>query len=650
MATSDKISVAVRVRPLGEYGVGDVVVHDPPTSSLIIGVDRSFTFDHIFSPETDQSTIFDILVAPLITDCLMGINATVLAYGQTGSGKTYTMGTTYDISDFAMSDSVGIIPRAIVSLFDQIGNRTDSEFSVEAQFIELYNEELRDLLTPKKNAVKIQEKLGGGIYLSGATSVKIQCVSDALQLIRAGGQSRSTGSTKMNAQSSRSHAILTLHINQRKRNEDNSRVELISSKFHFVDLAGSERLGRTGAEGERAKEGIKINFGLLALGNVINALSENQKHVPYRDSKLTRLLCDSLGGNSRTVLIACISPAEVDMAESINTLQYATRAKKIRNTISINVANMTSADAETLKKLLAENRRLRQQLKAITSQSGTQSLYSRSPSHRMMSGKPSIPLRAKESLSQIAISFDKIMASRMKQMSEITNAGAARFLRIVELTNLKLQHAVLDGCGDSQAQQVLAQVRTLEKEIEDAASRVATLAEALRKSAAAIHDLLGKVERVIHAFPPNWQYIPQTIRSAMSTRLSNSDSAGLQCYNSNLINVLQLSQAEHARSLATILQLNQIAGPVLLRRYLPTLLGKASEGCKVRSEIFDDGKGIRQDGPSISSLLPGLFEGSAKRKPGLPRTAPPCKLTSTRALPPFHPNFVFACMQPSAWH
>ncbi|VDD83638.1 unnamed protein product [Mesocestoides corti] len=591
MATSDKISVAVRVRPLGEYGVGDVVVHDPPTSSLIIGVDRSFTFDHIFSPETDQSTIFDILVAPLITDCLMGINATVLAYGQTGSGKTYTMGTTYDISDFAMSDSVGIIPRAIVSLFDQIGNRTDSEFSVEAQFIELYNEELRDLLTPKKNAVKIQEKLGGGIYLSGATSVKIQCVSD-----------------------------------------DNSRVELISSKFHFVDLAGSERLGRTGAEGERAKEGIKINFGLLALGNVINALSENQKHVPYRDSKLTRLLCDSLGGNSRTVLIACISPAEVDMAESINTLQYATRAKKIRNTISINVANMTSADAETLKKLLAENRRLRQQLKAITSQSGTQSLYSRSPSHRMMSGKPSIPLRAKESLSQIAISFDKIMASRMKQMSEITNAGAARFLRIVELTNLKLQHAVLDGCGDSQAQQVLAQVRTLEKEIEDAASRVATLAEALRKSAAAIHDLLGKVERVIHAFPPNWQYIPQTIRSAMSTRLSNSDSAGLQCYNSNLINVLQLSQAEHARSLATILQLNQIAGPVLLRRYLPTLLGKASEGCKVRSEIFDDGKGIRQDGPSISSLLPGLFEGSAKRKPGLPRTAPPCSSTDSKRL------------------
>lgn len=130
----------------------------------------------------------------------------------------------------------------------------------------------------------------------------------------------------MNAQSSRSHAILTLHINQRMKDEDNARVELKSSKFHFVDLAGSERLGRTGAEGERAKEGIKINYGLLALGNVINALSENQKHVPYRDSKLTRLLCDSLGGNSRTVLIACISPAEIDMAESINTLQVCLKA------------------------------------------------------------------------------------------------------------------------------------------------------------------------------------------------------------------------------------------------------------------------------------------------------------------------------------
>ncbi len=163
--------------------------------------------------------------------------------------------------------------------------------------------------------------MGGGIYLAGATSVRIHNVNDALQLIRTGGESRSTGSTKMNAHSSRSHAILTLHINQRKKDVENGRVDLISSKFHFVDLAGSERLGRTGAEGERAKEGIKINYGLLALGNVINALSENQKHVPYRDSKLTRLLCDSLGGNSRTVLIACISPAEIDMGESINTLQ-----------------------------------------------------------------------------------------------------------------------------------------------------------------------------------------------------------------------------------------------------------------------------------------------------------------------------------------
>ncbi|KAL5108371.1 Kinesin-like protein KIF21B [Taenia crassiceps] len=634
MVGSDKITVAVRVRPLGEHGVGDVVVHDPASSSLIVGVDRSFTFDHIFPPETDQTSVYDVLVAPLVKDCLIGINATVLAYGQTGSGKTYTMGTSYEVEDFLVTDGVGIIPRAVVNLFEQIGNTTDSEFAVEAQFIELYNEELRDLLTPRKNPVKIQEKVGGGIYLCGATSVRINSVFDALHLIRAGGESRSTGSTKMNAHSSRSHAILTLHISQRKKVDGDSRVELISSKFHFVDLAGSERLGRTGAEGERAKEGIKINYGLLALGNVINALSENQKHVPYRDSKLTRLLCDSLGGNSRTVLIACISPAEIDMSESINTLQYATRAKKIRNTISVNVANMTSADAETLKKLLAENRRLRQQLKLVTSQSvsGIRAVpHSRSPS-RLPSARPLLPLRAKENLTQIASSFDKIMALRMKQMSEITSASAARFQRMLQLTNLRMQHAVFEGCGDPQANQLVGHMRTLEKEIDDAATQVTNLAEALRKSAAATHDLLGKVERAVHSFPPSCQYIPQSIRSAMSTRLSNSDLAGLQCYNGSLINVLQFSQAEHARSLAVVQQLNLIAGPALLHRYLPSLIGKVADGFGMRSELFDDGKGIQQDGPSISSLLPGLLEGSVKRKPGSTRSGPNSTVESRHGL------------------
>ncbi|KAM7536020.1 hypothetical protein Aperf_G00000093015 [Anoplocephala perfoliata] len=626
MAAPDKITVAIRVRPLGEHGVGDIVVHDPSSSSIIIGVDRSYTFDHIFTSESSQTEVYNTLVSPLIKDCLSGINATVLAYGQTGSGKTYTMGTTFDIDEFSMSDFVGIIPRAVVDIFERIQNMTDSEFAIEAQFIELYNEELRDLLTPKKNLVKIQERVGGGIYLSGATSIRINSVHDALNIIRAGGESRSTGSTKMNAQSSRSHAILTLHISQRKQIEGESRVDLISSKFHFVDLAGSERLGRTGAEGERAKEGIKINYGLLALGNVINALSENQKHVPYRDSKLTRLLCDSLGGNSRTVLIACISPAEIDMAESVNTLQYATRAKKIRNTISINVANMTSADAETLKKLLVENRRLRQQLRMFTSQgssSGVRGAPYQLPPNRVVAATKSVPsLRVKENLAQITTSFDKVMATRMKQMSEITSVGAARFQKRLKLTNLKVQHAVLEGCGDPRANQLVASMRSLEREIDESSTRVTELAEALRKSGATIHDLLGKVERAIHTFPPPWQHVPQTIRSAMSTRLSNSDSAGLQCHNNNLINVLRYSEAEHAHTLAVVRQLQEIAGPALLRRYIPSLLNKVAQVDEMRVDLFDDGKGIQQAGPSISSLLPGLLDGNTKRKPGVLRPTP----------------------------
>ncbi|VDM23565.1 unnamed protein product [Hydatigera taeniaeformis] len=169
-------------------------------------------------------------------------------------------------------------------------------------------------------------------------------------------------------------------------------------------------------------------------------------------------------------------------------------------------------------------------------------------------------------------------------------------------------------------------MRTLEKEIDDAALRVTNLAEALRKSAAATHDLLGKVERAIHSFPPSCQYIPQTIRSAMSTRLSNSDLAGLQCYNGSLINVLQFSQAEHERSLAVVQQLNLIAGPALLHRYLPSLIGKVAEGSRMRSELFDDVKGLQQDGPSISSLLPGLLDGPVRRKPGTLRSGLSSKL------------------------
>ncbi|KAJ0039324.1 hypothetical protein NL108_018361 [Boleophthalmus pectinirostris] len=269
------------------------------------------------------------------------------------------MGTGFEVG--VSGEEVGIIPRAVRHLFTAIEERkrtateqglTPPEFKINAQFLELYNEEVLDLFDStrdmkQKSQIKIHEDPNGGIYTVGVTTRQVQSESEMIQCLKLGALSRTTASTQMNVQSSRSHAIFTIHVCQvrvctNNNEEQDNRVsqsevdeyETLTAKFHFVDLAGSERLKRTGATGERAREGISINCGLLALGNVISALGDRTKrscHVPYRDSKLTRLLQDSLGGNSQTVMIACISPSDSDFMETLNTLKYANRTRNIRN-------------------------------------------------------------------------------------------------------------------------------------------------------------------------------------------------------------------------------------------------------------------------------------------------------------------------------
>lgn len=286
--------------------------------------------------------------------CFDGYNATVLAYGQTGSGKTFTMGTGLEL--IGNPQTKGIIPRAVDHLFNGISQRQEEarkkgqpvpDFHVTAQFLELYNEDVIDLLSANKTnheEIKIREDKSGSMYVVGASSHQVRSVEETSQILKTGALSRTTGSTQMNSQSSRSHAIFTLMVKQTRvvpidDVSGQQEFESLTAKFHFVDLAGSERLKRTGATGDRAKEGIAINSGLLVLGNVISALGDKTKktsHVPYRDSKLTRFLQDSLGGNSRTLMIACISPSDRDFVETLNTLRYANRAKNITNRIQVN--------------------------------------------------------------------------------------------------------------------------------------------------------------------------------------------------------------------------------------------------------------------------------------------------------------------------
>uniref|UniRef100_M3ZS13 Kinesin family member 21A n=1 Tax=Xiphophorus maculatus TaxID=8083 RepID=M3ZS13_XIPMA len=342
----------------------------PGEPQVVLGKDKAFTFDHVFDMDTQQGSIYTHCTEKLIEGCFEGYNATIFAYGQTGSGKTYTMGTGFDIN--IGDDEQGIIPRAVHHLFRGMEERRQAateqgrpvpEFKINAQFLELYNEEVLDLFDTtrdlearrQRSNIKIHEDANGGIYTVGVTTRTVTSAAEMMQCLKLGALSRTTASTQMNVQSSRSHAIFTIHLCQVRvcspDNNDNvtdnrlandseiDEFETLTAKFHFVDLAGSERLKRTGATGDRAKEGISINCGLLALGNVISALGDRSKrstHVPYRDSKLTRLLQDSLGGNSQTVMIACISPSDRDFMETLNTLKYANRARNIKNKVMVN--------------------------------------------------------------------------------------------------------------------------------------------------------------------------------------------------------------------------------------------------------------------------------------------------------------------------
>ncbi|KAF5189561.1 Kinesin-like protein kin-4a, partial [Thalictrum thalictroides] len=379
------------IRPLiGDeklQGCKDCVTVVPNKPQVQIG-SHSFTFDHVYgNSASPSSSMFEECAAPLVDGLFQGYNATVLAYGQTGSGKTYTMGTGY-----RDGCQTGITPQVMNALFNKIETlKHEVEFQLHVSFIEILKEEVRDLLdvasvnksetanghagkvtVPGKPPIQIRETSNGVITLAGSTEVAVSSLKEMAACLEQGSFNRATGSTNMNNQSSRSHAIFTITLEQMRKigtvrpgessPVDDMSEEYLCAKLHLVDLAGSERAKRTGSDGLRFKEGVHINKGLLALGNVISALGDEKKrkegaHVPYRDSKLTRLLQDSLGGNSRTVMIACISPADINVEETLNTLKYANRARNIQNKPIVNrdpISNEMKKMRQQLEYLQAE--------------------------------------------------------------------------------------------------------------------------------------------------------------------------------------------------------------------------------------------------------------------------------------------------------
>ena len=292
-----------------------------------------------------------------------------MAYGQTGSGKTFTMGSEAHVEP-EESSQAGLIPRFITDFFLEMqrkkaasdegieGSQVLLDYHLKASFLEVYGEDVYDLLDANRSSLPLREDSKGGIVVVGLKNRSISNTAEALQVLHEGTMNRTTAATLMNHTSSRSHAVFTIHLSQvTRRSAGDSTDVSVTSQFTFVDLAGSERMKKTGAEGERAREGIKINEGLLALGNVINALADEDKvkkdkkvHVPYRQSKLTRLLQDALGGNSQTFFLACVSPSDTNASETISTLNYANRARNIHNAPTKNI-DATSAEVERLKSI-----------------------------------------------------------------------------------------------------------------------------------------------------------------------------------------------------------------------------------------------------------------------------------------------------------
>uniref|UniRef100_A0A0D3A2B7 Kinesin-like protein n=2 Tax=Brassica oleracea var. oleracea TaxID=109376 RepID=A0A0D3A2B7_BRAOL len=322
MKSTEPVRVAVNIRPL--KGCTDCITVTPDEPQVHIG-SHTFMYDFVFgNAGLHSSQIYHRCVAPLVEDLFKGYNATVLAYGQTASGKTYTMGMGTNCGT-----NEGIIPKVMEDVFTRV---EAVKSQIRVSFLEIYNEEIYGLLAsnPSRAPIIIRETASGEITLQGVTEVDVKTKEEMSSYLARGSFTRASGSTNMNIQSSRSHAVFTISL------QITTAEEILCAKLRLVDLAGSERANRTGADGMRLKEGRHINSSLLALRNVISLLGDERKrkkggHVPYRVSKLTRLLQDSLGGKSKTVMIACVSPAISDVEETLNTLRYANCARNIKN-------------------------------------------------------------------------------------------------------------------------------------------------------------------------------------------------------------------------------------------------------------------------------------------------------------------------------
>jgi kinesin family protein 5 len=392
MSDSCNVRVFCRFRPfnqrekdLGEdQGVeinikpGQVEIVDPTT-----GRKRDFPMDHCFEGGCHQRDVFDTIALQSVEDIFEGFNGTIFAYGQTGSGKSWSMMG----GDKRDADLKGIIPRSADAIFAKAAaDQSGTVYSVACSYLQVYKEKIGDLLDPSKNNLQVREDPRSGVYVDGLTQAYVSSMDEVMGVLLKGDSSRAVAATNMNAVSSRSHSVFIVEVTQ-KTTEGGTK----KGRLNLVDLAGSEKVGKTGASGNTLEEAKKINQSLSALGNVIKSLADGRGHVPYRDSKLTRILQSSLGGNTKTSLITAASPHPDNAAETLSTLRFGQRAKTIKTRVKANEQRSAEELAKIVEKLQVELAQLRGYTAALESKLSEVHRPPPPPPHHRCIHPPSLP-------------------------------------------------------------------------------------------------------------------------------------------------------------------------------------------------------------------------------------------------------------------
>ncbi|XP_075697117.1 kinesin-like protein KIF11 [Rhinoderma darwinii] len=456
---------------------------------------KNYTFDMVFGPSAKQIEVYRSVVCPILNEVIMGYNCTIFAYGQTGTGKTFTMeGERSADEEFTWEQDplAGIIPRTLHQIFEKL-SENGTEFSVKVSLLEIYNEELFDLLSP---APDVSERLQmfddprnkRGVIIKGLEEVTVHNKDEVYHILERGAAKRTTASTLMNAYSSRSHSVFSVTIHMKETTVDGEELVKIG-KLNLVDLAGSENIGRSGAVDKRAREAGNINQSLLTLGRVITALVERAPHIPYRESKLTRILQDSLGGRTKTSIIATVSPASINLEETVSTLEYANRAKSIMNKPEVNQKLTKRA---LIKEYTEEIERLKRELATAREKNG---VYLSSENFEQLQGK----LVCQEE--QITEYTEKIAAieeelrrvtelfSDNKKELEDCNTVLQNKAKELEETHKNLQDSKLQL---AQEEFVTSALKTTEKKLHNTANKLLSTVKETTNDVSGLHAKLDR--------------------------------------------------------------------------------------------------------------------------------------------------------------